>query len=53
MAILKIVKKGTDEEFLRKKSRPVEQITPRIKTLLDDMIQTMHTQTAVDLPQYR
>ncbi len=41
MAILKIVKKGTDEEFLRKKSRPVEQITPRIKTLLDDMIQTM------------
>lgn len=41
MAILKIVKKDTDEEFLRKKSRPVEQITPRIKTLIDDMVQTM------------
>ena len=41
MAILKIVKKDTDEAFLRKKSRPVEEITPRIKTLLDDMVQTM------------
>lgn len=41
MAILKIVKKGNDEEFLRKKSRPVEQITPKILTLLDDMVQTM------------
>ncbi|MBO5374738.1 MAG: peptide deformylase [Clostridia bacterium] len=41
MAILKIVKKSTDEEFLRKKSRPVEQITERTKTLLDDMVETM------------
>ena len=41
MAILKIVKTNTDEAFLRKKSRPVEEITPRIKTLLDDMVDTM------------
>ncbi|MBE6644600.1 MAG: peptide deformylase [Ruminococcaceae bacterium] len=39
MAVLKIVKFG--EETLRKVSRPVEEITPRIKTLLDDMIETM------------
>ncbi len=41
MAILKIVKKDTDESFLRKKSRPVEQITDRTKMLLDDMVETM------------
>lgn len=41
MAILKIVKRDTDEAFLRKKSREVEEITPRIKTLLDDMVDTM------------
>lgn len=41
MAILKILKKSTDEDFLRKKSREVECITPRIRTLLDDMVQTM------------
>ena len=39
MAILKIVKFG--DPLLRKASRPVEEITPRIKTLLDDMIETM------------
>lgn len=39
MAILKIVKFGDDT--LRKVCRPVDEITPRIKTLLDDMIQTM------------
>ena len=39
MAILKIVKFG--EPTLRKVSRPVEEITPRIITLLDDMIDTM------------
>lgn len=39
MAILKILKFG--EPTLRKTSRPVEEITPRIKTLLDDMIETM------------
>ena len=39
MAILKIVKFG--DPMLRKVSRPVEEITPRIKTLIDDMIDTM------------
>lgn len=39
MAILKIVKFG--DPILRKVSRPVEEITPRIVTLLDDMIETM------------
>ena len=39
MAKLKIVKYGDDT--LRKVCRPVEQITPRIVTLLDDMIETM------------
>ena len=40
MAILKIVKEG--DPILRKVSRPVEEITPRILTLLDDMKDTMH-----------
>ena len=39
MAILNIVKFGDDA--LRKVCRPVDEITPRIKTLLDDMIETM------------
>lgn len=39
MAVLKIVKFG--DPMLRKVSRPVEEITPRICTLLDDMIDTM------------
>ena len=39
MAILKIVKFG--DPLLRKTSRPVEEITPRIITLLDDMTETM------------
>jgi peptide deformylase len=41
MAKLKIVKYGEDD-ILRKVSREVETITPRILTLLDDMIDTMH-----------
>lgn len=41
MAILKIVKKKSNEEFLRKKSREVTEITPRILTLIDDMTETM------------
>ena len=40
MAKLKIVKYG--DETLRKVSREVDKITPRILTLLDDMIETMH-----------
>lgn len=39
MAKLKIVKMGDDT--LRKVCRPVEKITPRTVTLLDDMIETM------------
>ena len=39
MAKLKIVKMG--DEVLRKTCRPVEKITPRTVTLLDDMIETM------------
>jgi len=39
MAKLNIVKMGDDT--LRKVCRPVEQVTPRIVTLLDDMIETM------------
>ena len=39
MAILKIVKFG--EPPLRKISRPVDEITPRIKLLVGDMIDTM------------
>ena len=39
MAKLNIVKIG--DEVLRKTCRPVEKITPRVITLLDDMIETM------------
>lgn len=31
-----------DDEILRKKSRKVEKITPMIKILLDDMVETMY-----------
>lgn len=40
MAILKIINKK--DPILRKKSRPVEEITPRIIRLLDDMKDTLH-----------
>ncbi len=40
MAILKILK--DDDELLRKKSREVTEITPRIIRLLDDMRDTLH-----------
>ena len=39
MALLNIVKEG--DPVLRKISRPVTEITPRILTLLDDMVETM------------
>ena len=39
MAILQIVKEG--DPILRKVSREVTEITPRILTLIDDMIDTM------------
>lgn len=47
MAKLKIVKLG--DEILRKTSRPVEKITPRILTLLDDMTETMRAADGVGL----
>ena len=42
MAILNIVTVKDGMETLRKVSRPVTEITPRIHTLLDDMTDTMH-----------
>ena len=47
MAKLKIVKEGDDT--LRKVCRPVDQITPRIHQLLDDMIDTMRDAGGVGL----
>ena len=41
MALLKILKFG--DPLLRKVSRPVDEITPRICTLLDDMKDTMRS----------
>lgn len=47
MAKLQIRKVG--DEALRKVCRPVEEITPRILTLLDDMIETMRAANGVGL----
>ncbi len=47
MAILNILKEG--DETLRKKCRPVEEITPRILTLLDDMHDTLEKAQGVGL----
>ncbi len=47
MAIINIVKDG--DEILRKKSRPVSEITPRVIRLLDDMIETLHDSGGVGL----
>ena len=47
MAKLQIRKVG--DEVLRKRCRPVEEITPRILTLLDDMIETMRDADGVGL----
>lgn len=47
MAIRKIREDG--DEVLRKKSKPVEEITPRILTLLKDMADTMYEADGVGL----
>lgn len=47
MAKLQIRTVGDD--VLRKTCRPVEAITPRVLTLLDDMIETMHAANGVGL----
>ena len=47
MALLNIIKKGDDT--LRKVCRPVDKITPRILTLLDDMRDTLIDSEGVGL----
>lgn len=47
MALLNIVKEGDD--VLRKKCRKVDEITPRILTLLDDMKETLFKADGVGL----
>ena len=47
MAILNILKEG--DEALRKISRPVDAITPRILTLLDDMHETLAVAQGIGL----
>ena len=47
MAKLKIVKVGDD--VLRKRCRPVEEITPKILRLLDDLAETMRDANGVGL----
>ena len=47
MALRNIVKLG--DEILRKKCRPVGEVTERVKTLVDDMIETMHDADGVGL----
>ena len=47
MAKLQIRKVG--DEALRKVCRPVDAITPRVLTLLDDMVQTMRAANGVGL----
>lgn len=47
MAKLKILKVG--DETLRKVCRPVDTVTPRILTLLDDMVETMRHANGVGL----
>ena len=47
MAILKIIK--DDDPLLRKVSRPVDKITPRICRLLDDMRDTLNEVSGIGL----
>ncbi len=47
MAILNIIKEG--DPALRKKCRPVEEITPRILQLLDDMHETLEKAQGIGL----
>ena len=47
MAKLKILKVG--DSTLRKVCRPVDSVTPRILTLLDDMVETMRAANGVGL----
>ena len=49
MAILQILKEEDNSDTLRKVSRPVETITKRTLTLLDDMWDTLHHAGGVGL----
>ena len=47
MALRNIVVEG--EEILRKNCRPVDEVTDRIRLILDDMVDTMHDAMGVGL----
>ena len=47
MALRNILKEG--DPTLAKKSRPVAEVTDRIRTILDDMAETMHAANGVGL----
>lgn len=47
MALREIITLG--DPRLRQRSRPVEKITPEIHTLIQDMVETMHTNQGVGL----
>ena len=47
MALRKILTEG--DETLAKKSRPVSEVTDRIRSILDDMVETMHDANGVGL----
>ena len=47
MAIRKIAREG--DEVLRKACRPVDQVTDRIRLILDDMVETMRNADGVGL----
>lgn len=49
MAIRKMRVVGEDDEILRTKCKEVEQMTPKIKKLIKDMLDTMYEQNGVGL----
>lgn len=49
MALRTILKRDTDEESLRKKSRPVTAFNERLHKMLDDMVETLKDSGGVGL----
>lgn len=49
MALRTILKRDTDEESLRKKSRPVTAFDARLHNMLDDMVETLKNSGGVGL----
>ena len=47
MALREIIEVG--DPRLRKRSRPIKTITPEIRTLIDDMVETMHENNGIGL----